>query len=622
MCGITGIFDTSGSQVSKKTLQKMNDTIKHRGPDGEGLYIEGPIGLGHRRLAIIDLTLSGHQPMSSHDGRYIVSYNGEIYNFKELRSELKTRGYIFKSSSDTEVLLASFSEWGIKSVNKFNGMFAFAIWDKYKQELILVRDRYGIKPLYFTKKGPILIFASEIKAILKSSIVNSHIDNEGLYEYLTFQNFFTNKTLFKGIETLSPGSFLSINLKGTMKKYSYWDFNYNEKINGTNEEIVTQCEKLFHDAVKLQLVSDVEVGSYLSGGIDSGGITAFASKYIKNLKTFTIGFDMQSASGIEMTYDERSRAEYMSYLFNTEHYQMVLKAGDMEKAMADLVYHLEEPRVGQSYPNYYAAKLASKFGKVVLSGIGGDEIFGGYPWRYYKTGDSLIFKDFISKYYGFWQRLIPNNLLQKTLSPIWSDVKHVDTIDIFESVFKDKSQEYLKPEDFVNKCLYLESKTFLHGVLTVEDKLSMAHSLESRVPFLENNLVDFASKIPVNSKISNLTEITMFDENIIGRKDQINFEKTRDGKLILREILKKHVPEKVYNGLKQGFSAPDASWFRGESIEFVKDTLFNKKAKIYNVLDQKTITGLIEQHLNGSENRRLLVWSLLYLETFMNEFIN
>jgi asparagine synthase (glutamine-hydrolysing) len=620
MCGITGIFDTSGSNVSKKILQKMNDTIIHRGPDGEGFYVDGPIGLGHRRLAIIDLTSKAHQPMNSSNGRYTITYNGEIYNFKELRDELEILGHVFKSSSDTEVLLASFCEWGIKSVLKFNGMFAFAIWDKYKKELKLVRDRYGIKPLYFIKKGQLLIFASEIKAILKSSLVNARIDNEGLYEYLTFQNFFTNKTLFKNIETLPAGSYLSINLKGKVEINNYWDFDYNETITGSPKELVSQCETLFHSAVKSQLVSDVEVGSYLSGGIDSGGITAYASKYINNLKTFTVGFDMQSASGIELTFDERNRAEYMSYLFNTEHYQVVLKAGDMEKAMSDLVYHLEEPRVGQSYPNYYAAKLASKFGKVVLSGTGGDEIFGGYPWRYYKAGDSLNFKDYISKYYGFWQRLIPNNQLKSVLSPIWNDIKRVNTVDIFENVFRNKSQEALKPEDYVNKSLYLESKTFLHGLLMVEDKLSMAHSLESRVPFLDNNLVDFATKLPVHCKIANLKKSINIDENNVGRKKTDYFEKTRDGKLILRKVMEKHMPEKVYSALKQGFSAPDARWFRGESIDFVKDKLFDKKAKIYNLVDQKATQGLLEEHLNGSQNRRLLVWSLLYLETFLAEF--
>ena len=620
MCGITGVLDTSGSKVSRKILQKMNDAVIHRGPDGEGFYFDGPLGVGHRRLAIIDLTDKGRQPMESFDGRYIITYNGEIYNYKELRIELEAIGYIFKSTSDTEVLLTAFCEWGIESILKFNGMFAFAIWDKHKRELKLVRDRYGIKPLYFFKKGSILIFASEIKAILKSSLVNAKIDNEGLYEYLTFQNFLTNKTLFKNIETLPAGSVLTIDLNGKFTINTFWDFDYNEEIKSSNENLVLKCEELFHSAVKSQLVSDVEIGSYLSGGIDSGGIAAFASKYVNNLKTFTVGFDMQSASGIEMTFDERNRAEYMSYLFNTEHYQVVLKAGDMEKAMSDLVYHLEEPRVGQSYPNYYAAKLASKFGKVVLSGTGGDEIFGGYPWRYYKAGDSLNFKDYISQYYGFWQRLIPNNLLKNVLSPIWNDVRHINTVDIFENVFRKKSQEALKPEEYVNKSLYLESKTFLHGLLIVEDKLSMAHSLETRVPFLDNNLVDFAMKIPVNNKIDNLKKPISLDENTIGRKKTNYFEKTRDGKLILRKVMEKHVPEKIYSALKQGFSAPDASWFRGESIDFVKDKLFDNKAKIYNLVDKKTTRNLLQEHLEGKQNRRLLVWSLLYLETFLAEF--
>ena len=620
MCGITGILDTSGSKVSKKNLQKMNNAIIHRGPDGEGFYFDGPLGLGHRRLAIIDLTDKGRQPMVSYDGRYVITYNGEIYNYKELRTELEGMGYIFKSSTDTEVLLTAFCEWGIKSLLKFNGMFAFAIWDKHKKELKLVRDRYGIKPLYFCKKGSLLIFASEIKAILKSSLVSPTMDNEGLYEYLTFQNFFTNKTLFKNIETIPAGSILKIDLRGKFSIKKFWDFDYDQQFNSSSKDLVLECEELLSSAVKSQLVGDVEIGSYLSGGIDSGGIAAFASKYINNLKTFTVGFDMQSASGIELTFDERKRAEYMSYLFNTEHYEVVLKAGDMEKSMTDLVYHLEEPRVGQSYPNYYAAKLASKFGKVVLSGTGGDEIFGGYPWRYYKAGDSLNFKDYISKYYGFWQRLIPNHLLKNILSPIWSDIKHINTLDIFENVFSNKSQEALKPEEYVNRSLYLESKTFLHGLLIVEDKLSMAHSLECRVPFLDNYLVDFATKIPVNNKITNLRNSINLDENSYGKKETNYFEKTRDGKLILRKVMAKHVPEKVYSALKQGFSAPDASWFRGESIDFVKHKLFDNNALIYNLIDKKTTKNLLQEHLDGNQNRRLLVWSLLYLETFLNEF--
>lgn len=620
MCGITGILDTSGSKVSKKNLQKMNNAIIHRGPDGEGFYLDGPLGLGHRRLAIIDLTDKGRQPMVSYDGRYVITYNGEIYNYKELRTELEGMGYIFKSSTDTEVLLTAFCEWGIKSLLKFNGMFAFAIWDKHKKELKLVRDRYGIKPLYFCKKGSLLIFASEIKAILKSSLVSPTMDNEGLYEYLTFQNFFTNKTLFKNIETIPAGSILKIDLRGKFSIKKFWDFDYDQQFNSSSKDLVLECEELLSSAVKSQLVGDVEIGSYLSGGIDSGGIAAFASKYINNLKTFTVGFDMQSASGIELTFDERKRAEYMSYLFNTEHYEVVLKAGDMEKSMTDLVYHLEEPRVGQSYPNYYAAKLASKFGKVVLSGTGGDEIFGGYPWRYYKAGDSLNFKDYISKYYGFWQRLIPNHLLKNILSPIWSDIKHINTLDIFENVFSNKSQEALKPEEYVNRSLYLESKTFLHGLLIVEDKLSMAHSLECRVPFLDNYLVDFATKIPVNNKITNLRNSINLDENSYGKKETNYFEKTRDGKLILRKVMAKHVPEKVYSALKQGFSAPDASWFRGESIDFVKHKLFDNNALIYNLIDKKTTKNLLQEHLDGNQNRRLLVWSLLYLETFLNEF--
>ena len=392
----------------------------------------------------------------------------------------------------------------------------------------------------------------------------------------------------------------------------YWDYRFREPDNpATRQEYIEELDRLFKQAVNRQLVSDVELGAYLSGGMDSGSITAVAAWSFPNLKTFTCGFDLSSASGIELGFDERVKAEAMSARFKTEHYEMVLKAGDMERCLPKLSWHLEEPRVGQSYPNYYVARLAAKFVKVVLSGCGGDEIFGGYPWRYYRGLGTKSFEEYIDNYYQYWQRLVNNQTLRQLFRPVWPEVEHVWTRDIFRDVFATHDNELDRPEDYINHSLYFETKTFLHGLLVVEDKLSMAHSLETRVPFLDNDLVDFAMQCPVGFKLNNLADVVKINENEQGGKKNKYFEKTKDGKQILRDVMARYIPEQITQAEKQGFSAPDSSWFRGESIEFVKRRLLNTDAQIYSILDFDTVSSLVEQHLKGEVNRRLLIWSLL-----------
>ena len=467
MCGICGIFNLNGEPVSPVNLRKMTDAIAHRGPDGEGFFIDSFVGLGHRRLAIIDLSPLGHQPMVSADGQYAITYNGEVYNFQELRVELEALGCPFRSRSDTEVVLNAYAQWGPECIDKFNGMFAFAIWDKTRQELFLARDRYGIKPFYYGFFGNYFLFASEQKAIITHPAVHRQIDLEALLEYFTFQNIFTDKTLFKGIHLLPAGCYARLPL-GSMGRdtsdlniHRYWDFNFSEPdAVATEEEYIEELDRLFRQAVNRQLVSDVELGAYLSGGMDSGSITAIAATQLPFIKSFTCGFDLNSASGLELGFDERQKAEYMSYLFKTEHYEMVLKAGDMERVLPQVAWHIEEPRVGQSYPNYYVAQLAGKFVKVVLSGTGGDELFGGYPWRYYRAVINDNFEHYIDKYYLYWQRLIPNTTIHKVFRPVWSEVQHVWTRDIFRDVFISKPDKISGPEDYVNLSLYFEAKTF------------------------------------------------------------------------------------------------------------------------------------------------------------------
>jgi asparagine synthase (glutamine-hydrolysing) len=622
MCGIAGYVSRSGQPAVLAVLQAMANSIAHRGPDGEGFFTDGTIGLAHRRLAIIDTSAAGHQPMETGDARFVLTYNGEVYNFREIRAELQSCGYIFRSNTDTEVVLNALAEWGTSAFSKFNGMFALALWDRRERVLLLARDRYGIKPLYFSQQNSAFVFGSEVKAILVSQFAESRINLAGLYEYMTFQNFFTESTLFANIDLLPAGTWLRYEVDGhKISTQSYWDFDFSEPATaGSRSDYADELEGLFEQAVARHLISDVPLGGFLSGGIDSGAIVSVGARHIQNFNTFTVGFEMRSASGLELAFDEREKAEHMSYLFGTEHYEMVLKSGDMERAMSSLVSHMEEPRIGQSYPNYYASKLASKFVKVALAGTGGDELFGGYPWRYYRAVVNTDFEDYVDKYYLYWQRLVPNSVLQKMCAPIWSDVKHVWTRDIFRDRFARHSERLTRPEDYVNHSLYLEAKTFLHSLLIVEDKLSMAHGLESRVPFLDNDLVDFAMTLPVKLKLGNLGEVVRLNENEPGLKASKYYEKTHDGKLLLREVMARKVPSYIAGAAKQGFSAPDASWFRGESIDYVSRRIMDPRARIYELFDWTTVRGLVQEHLEGKENRRLLIWSLLHLEEWLEKF--
>jgi asparagine synthase (glutamine-hydrolysing) len=624
MCGIAGLVNLDGEPVAPVQLRRMTDAIAHRGPDGEGSFTEGIVGIGHRRLAIIDLSEAGHQPMLTSDGRWIISYNGEVYNFQELRAELEAKGCRFRSKTDSEVVLYAWATWGPKALQRLNGMFAFAIWDRKEQELVLARDRYGIKPLYYADRNGTFLFGSEVKALLAHPVLSAEMDEEALLEYLTFQNFFTERTLFKGVKILPAGSWLTLKSERRPPLMQrYWDYAFTEP--GTVapvDQYAEELDRLFRQAVNRQLVSDVPVGAYLSGGMDSGSITAIAARQIDNLRTFTIGFDLHSASGIELGFDERDAAEHMSYLFKTEHYEMVLKAGDMERVLPRMIWHLEEPRVGQSYPNFFAAQLASKFGKVVLAGSGGDELFGGYPWRYYRAVVNDDFDHYVDKYYRYWQRLIPNTVIRDVFQPIWPKVDKVWTRDIFRDVFSRHAASLTKPEDYINHSLYFEAKTFLHGLLVVEDKLSMAHSLETRVPFLDNDLVDFAMQLPASTKLGNLGEVVRLNENEPGDKTRAYFEKTQDGKLLLRKVMQRYVPASVTDAVKQGFSAPDASWFKGESIEYVRRQLMKKEAALFNYLDRTAIQRLVSEHLDGKVNRRLLIWSLLSIEEWCRRFLD
>lgn len=623
MCGIAGVVELDGRPTSAEIVGRMTAQVRHRGPDGEGIHVDGPVGFGNRRLAILDLSDAGAQPMVNDAGDIALTYNGEVYNFLELRAELEREGWRFRSRSDTEVVLRAYEAWGPEFVLRLNGMFALALWDRRSRSVLLARDRYGIKPLYTTRAGSAFLFASEIKSFLEHPHFRPELSPQHLLEYFTFQNVFTDGTLFRDVTLLPPGQTVRLSLDGREPARStYWDFEFAEVDDRTSdEEYAEELDRLFTRAVERQLVSDVPVGAFLSGGMDSGSITAVAARALPHLSTFTGGFDLTSASGMELAWDEREKAEAMSYVFGTEQYETVLKAGDMERCLPALTWHLEDPRVGQSYPNYYIARLASKFVKVALSGAGGDELFAGYPWRYYRAVVNDDVGDYVAKYYAFWHRLIPNSVIQEFFTPkVRGEIEDVQTIDIFRNVLRERTPQ--SPVEYVNHSLYLEAKTFLHGLLLVDDKLSMAHGLETRVPFLDNDLVDFAQRLPVRLKLRDLEQVVTLDENDPGDKGARYFQRTRDGKLLLRRVMERHVPATVAGQVKQGFSGPDATWFRGESLDYVRRVVDDPDARIYEFLDARTVRTLVDEHLNGRENRRLLIWSLLNFEQWCRIFLD
>ncbi len=624
MCGIAGVAYTDGRAVAAPAVAAMSATLKHRGPDSDGVWIDGQVGFAHRRLAIIDLSPGGHQPMGNETGDVVIVYNGELFNFQKLRVELESLGHRFHSSSDTEVIVHAYEAWGEACLERFNGQYAFAIWDGRRRRLFLARDRFGVKPLYYHFDGSRLLFGSEIKAILAYPGVQARVCYPALNEYFTFQNVLTDLTLFDGIRLLPAGCSLTLEMGAGRApvQHRYWDFTIApEPLQISEAEAADELYRLFTQAVHRQLVSDVPLASYLSGGMDSGSITAVASRQLGRMRTFTCGFDLSSASGLELGFDERADSEALSNLLKTEHYEMVLHAGDMEHIMPELIWHLEEPRIGQCYPNYYVARLASKFVKVVLSGAGGDELFAGYPWRYYRGKQGSDHLDFYAGYYDFWQRLTPDAEKAQLFNP--ATVRRVgdhSTFEVFKGVMQPAGLPLERNEDFVNASLYFELKTFLQGLLVVEDKISMAHSLETRTPFLDNDLVDFALRLPVQLKLQNLQQPSEFvDEDDSGKR--LRYERrTGDGKLVLRHAMNHVIPLDVTSRVKKGFSAPDASWFRGESIDYINTLLRSPQARVHEFLEPEYLTWKLDQHSSGQQNHRLFIWSLLSFEWWLRTF--
>src|SRR5688572_15157878 len=566
MCGIAGILDLRGEAVDPAEVDAMAESINHRGPDDSGTFVRGRIGLANNRLAIIDVSAAGHQPMTSDDGRLVIVYNGELYNFRELARELESSGQTFRSRTDTEVVLRAWQEWGPSCLDRFDGMFAFAVWDDLEQKLTLARDRFGVKPLYYAETGGRLLFGSEIKALLAAGL-RASVSHDVLRQYFTFQNVFSDETLFDGVRMLPAGHVLRASQRvGAPERY--WDLLLEPDESVGEDEWVERLRAAFESAVERQLVSDVPLGSYLSGGMDSASIVATASARIPRLMTFTGGFDLSSVNGLELVFDERSDAERVASGCRTEHYEMVMHAGDMAWVLPELVWHLEDLRVGMSYPNHYIARLASKFVKVSLAGTGGDELFAGYPWRYDLVRDAVDADDFDRRYYEYWSRLVPDAEHGAFFTGGVRESFEGEPFDAYRAVI-----EPVRTLDPVAKALYFEAKTFLHGLLVVEDRVSMAHSLEVRVPFLDNELVELARRIPSHLKHAD-----------------------GGGKRLLREAMRGLLPEEILDKRKQGFSPPDESWYRGPSMSGIRELLLDRRTLERGYFEPAYVRRVLDEH--------------------------
>lgn len=596
MCGIAGIFDTKNRPVAERDLQAMADILAHRGPDDEGIHVNDHVGLAFRRLSIIDLSPAGHQPMSNESGTIHIVFNGEIYNYRELGAVLRAKGFRFQSKTDTEVLLHAYEAYGPDCVKRLNGMFAFALYDAEKDRIFCARDRLGIKPLYYLLDDGRFFFASEIKAILAALKQKPEVNLNALNEYFTFQNIFTDETLFNSIKILPAGHTLTVQRDGTVTVEQYWTPVFRPKRTMTYREAVEELRDIFTKATTRHLIGDVPVGSQLSGGMDSASLVAVATQSIPHFMTFTAGFDLALAQGLERNFDERQDAECVARHVKSEHYSMVIQPGDMERILPRLIWHLEDLRLGNSYPNYYICQLASKFVKVALSGAGGDELFAGYPWRYELVQDATEPKEFDRKYFAYWQRLVPEDQKKKFFQPaVWKSIRKEQPYESYRSTIAP-----VDDLDPLSKCLYFELITFLHGLLIVEDKVSSAHGLEVRVPFLDARLIDFALSVPPEWKVKNGT-----------------------GKAILREALKPLLPKAIIAKRKQGFAAPERTWFRKSSLDYTKKMLLSPGTTLsHEFIQPKYIDSIIRSHVRGAVNHRLLIWSLLSFEWWLRIFSN
>jgi asparagine synthase (glutamine-hydrolysing) len=613
MCGIAGAFAFEGSTINRAAIQPMGDSMAHRGPDddrylfwsaqqGYELYrhsvppsdVPAQVGFAHRRLSIIDIS-SGHQPMPNEDNTVWICFNGEIYNYLELRQQLIAAGHVFRTNSDTETIIHLYEECGADGIAQLNGMFAFALWDGRKREMLLARDRYGIKPLYYTVQNNTLLFGSEIKAIVSYPGVPRKVNPQALAEHFTFQNHFGEKTFFQDIHLLEAGHWQVYRADGTLTTRQYWQMQFAPEL--TDEKmLVDALRSKFEKAVHSQLMSEVPVGSYLSGGMDTGSITAVAARHLPGLHTFTCGFDLPAnPDELEQYFDESAAAWQLADVLKTQHHEIRLNHTHNFPALPAVIWALDEPRLGISYQNWYTARLIRQHVTVVLSGAGGDELFAGYVWRHSAAINTLPLNEWNLAYYRQWIRFLDDEQKHDLFSDSFN--QHISGFSTYDSFLN--MMQAAQTTDPLERALYFDAHTFMHGLLIVEDKLGMAHSIEARVPLLDNDVVDLTLRIPSALKLKNGT-----------------------GKAILRQAMQGLLPDDTLTRRKQGFTPPDASWYRGELRGEVENLLLNDRTLSRGYFKPEKIRQIVDDHMTGRHNHRFFLWSLLTFEWWNRLFLD
>jgi asparagine synthase (glutamine-hydrolysing) len=623
MCGICGIFDFSGRPIDAELLQKMNSSINHRGPDGDGTYLFRNIGLGHRRLSIIDVA-GGAQPIGNEDGSVQVVFNGEIYNFIEIRKELEALGHRFTTRSDTEVIVHAFEQWGKDCVKRFNGMFAFALLDTRTRELFLARDHLGIKPLYYTQVGSQFLFSSEIKALLKHPDCARALDSDSLSELFTFRYVPSPKTLFKGIFKLPPGHSLSI-IDGEVKITRFWNWVPKLRSKWNEGELIEEYQALLEDAVRLQLRSDVPLGLFLSSGVDSGVLLAIMRKYVSGpVQTLTIGFT--EGEGTNEVSDARKTAEG----FGADHFHQIVSPEDYAAYYSRYMRDIEEP-VGHepAAAFYFVAKLTRERVKVALTGQGADEPWAGYD-RYLGIKYSGLYSrmpgivrdrvgPMAARFPGRMERLKRGllSLGERDVLTRFTKVYSFFNADMKARLCKGQLKEIFDKDPFAPKealrrlqsdvqhldplsqMLYVDARANLpDDLLMIADKTSMANSLEVRVPFLDFRLVEFIESLPPHLKLNGLT-----------------------AKYLHKKAVTKWLPKEVVYRKKKGFAHPIAHWMRTSMKPLVDDCLLSPDSGVAQYFDQGYIKEILQRDREGKDNFMRHIYLLLSLELWHREFL-
>ncbi|TYK65764.1 asparagine synthase (glutamine-hydrolyzing) [Colwellia echini] len=625
MCGIAGFSQFNQVKAEQQTLVKMGDAIYHRGPDAGGEYLDEGIALCHRRLSIIDLSAAGTQPMHSSDDKLVIVFNGEIYNYLGLRETLIAEGYQFNTHTDTEVILALYAKYGEQCLEHLNGQFAFALWDKAKQELFIARDRMGKKPLYYYFDNENIFFASELKALLVLPNIPKKIRDDAVYDFFAYQYIPDPKTIFENVYKLEPGHFITFNSKGLNKK-EYWDVSFAQTSNDSEEQLKAKLTQLTDDCTKNRMISDVPLGAFLSGGVDSSGVVALMAKNSESpITTCSIGFDDEK-------YNEVDFARAVAEQYKTNHHEFTVHQ-NVKDELANIVSYFDEPFADPSLvPTYFVSELARQKVTVAIAGDGGDEVFAGYEKYSVDNVENKLRQKFpsvireyifppLAKLAGCINatpfRRAKSLLTSLSVEPAMGFyiTNSFITDDIWNNLVNDKMNnslngyhpskitidKYHKADgpDHLSKILYTDMKTYLPGGILVKvDRMSMANSLEVRAPILDYKLVEFAATIPSKYKFND------------GEK-----------KYILKEIFKPFLTDDILYRKKMGFSVPLADWLRGEIKDITEDCLFNRKTGLVNYFKPEEIKKMWQQHQDKTTDYSAPLWSMLMFQMWWDKYM-